>query len=61
MDGAPYASTAGDGVVVATAMGSSAYTLAAGGPLLAADHGGMVLTPLADHAGSVPALVLTAA
>ena len=60
VDGAPYASTAGDGVVVATALGSSAYTLAAGGPLVATDHGGMVLTPLADHAGSVPALVLSA-
>jgi NAD+ kinase len=60
VDGAPYASTAGDGAVVATALGSSAYTLAAGGPLLATDFGGMVLTPLADHAGSVPALVLTA-
>jgi NAD+ kinase len=61
VDGARYASTAGDGVVIATALGSSAYTLAAGGPLLAADHDGVVLTPLADHAGSVPPLVLTAA
>jgi NAD+ kinase len=61
VDGAPYARTAGDGVVVATALGSSAYTLAAGGPLLAPDHDGIVLTPLADHAGSVPPLVLTPA
>jgi NAD+ kinase len=61
VDGAVYARTAGDGVVVATALGSSAYTIAAGGPLLAADHDGMVLTPLADHGGSVPPLVLTAA
>jgi NAD+ kinase len=61
VDGAPYARTAGDGVVVATALGSSAYTIAAGGPLLGADHDGMVITPLADHAGSVPPLVLTGA
>lgn len=60
VDGATYARTAGDGAVVATALGSSAYTIAAGGPLLAAGHDGMVLTPLADHAGSVPPLVLTA-
>jgi NAD+ kinase len=59
VDGAPYARTAGDGVVVATAVGSSAYTLAAGGPLLGADHDGLVITPLADHGGSVPPLVLT--
>ncbi|MEA2270620.1 MAG: kinase [Solirubrobacteraceae bacterium] len=59
VDGGLYARTAGDGVVVATALGSSAYTIAAGGPLLGADHDGMVVTPLADHAGSVPPLVLT--
>lgn len=59
VDGAPYARTAGDGVIVATALGSSAYTIAAGGPLLGADHDGMVVTPLADHAGFVPPLVLT--
>jgi NAD+ kinase len=61
VDGATYAYTAGDGVIVATALGSSAYTIAAGGPLLAPGHDGMVLTPLADHGGSVPPLVLTAA
>jgi NAD+ kinase len=61
VDGATYASTAGDGVVVATALGSSAYTIAAGGPLLAPDHDGMAVTPLAGHGGSVPPLVLTAA
>jgi NAD+ kinase len=59
VDGSPYARTAGDGVIVATALGSSAYTIAAGGPLLASDHDGMVITPLADHAGFVPSLVLT--
>ena len=59
VDGDPYARTAGDGVIVATALGSSAYTLAADGPLLAYDHGGMVVTPLADHAGFVPPVVLS--
>ncbi len=59
VDGTPYARTAGDGVIVATSLGSSAYTLAAGGPLLGSDHDGMVITPLADHAGFVPPLVLT--
>jgi NAD+ kinase len=59
VDGGPYARTAGDGVIVATALGSSAYTLAASGPLLAYDHGGMVVTPLADHAGFVPPVVLS--
>lgn len=57
VDGVEYASVAGDGLVVATALGSSAYTMAAGGPLLAPGAEGMVLTPLADHGGSTPPLV----
>lgn len=58
VDGATYARTAGDGVVVATPLGSSAYTLGAGGPLLTPDAGGMVITALAQHGGSVPSVVL---
>ena len=54
--GGQYASFAGDGVVVATPLGSSAYTLAAGGPLVVADDV-VVLTPLAPHAGFIPPLV----
>ncbi len=51
VDGELYAGVAGDGVVVSTALGSSAYTLAAGGPLLMPDNHGMVVTPLAPHGG----------
>jgi NAD+ kinase len=57
VDGEVYAHLAGDGLVVATALGSSAYTMAAGGPLLAPGADGMVVTPLAPHAGSCPPLV----
>jgi NAD+ kinase len=60
VDGAPYAGIAGDGVVVATPLGSSGYTLAAGGPLLAAGADAMVVTGLAPHGGSVPPVVLAA-
>jgi NAD+ kinase len=52
-----YAQVAGDGVVVATALGSSAYTMAAGGPILAPGAEAIVVTPLAPHAGSCPPLV----
>jgi NAD+ kinase len=52
-----YARTAGDGLVVATPVGSSAYTTAAGGPILAPGAEGMVITPLALHGGVVPPLV----
>jgi NAD+ kinase len=57
VDGVLYAQTAGDGLIVATALGSSAYTMAAGGPLLAPGADGMAVTPLAPHGGSCPPLV----
>jgi len=60
-DGATFARVAGDGVVVATPLGSSAYTMAAGGPLVAAAADVVVITPLAPHGGSVPPAVLSAA
>jgi NAD+ kinase len=52
-----YVRYAGDGVVVATPAGSSAYTLAAGGPILAERSDGLVVTPLAPHGGCCPPLV----
>ncbi len=48
---------AGDGFVIGTPLGSSAYTLAAGGPMLAPGTLGMVFTPLAPHGGFIPPLV----
>jgi len=48
---------AGDGLVVATPLGSSAYTLAAGGPVLAPGGWGFVLTPISAHGGCCPPLV----
>jgi NAD+ kinase len=57
VDDVLYAALAGDGLVVATPLGSSAYTMAAGGPVLAPGAEGMAITPLAPHGGSVPPLV----
>ncbi len=53
-----YVRLAGDGVVVATPLGSSAYSMAAGGSLLAAGTHAFVCTPLAMHGGCAPPLVV---
>jgi NAD+ kinase len=55
-----YVRCTGDGVIVATALGSSAYSMAAGGPLLTAGTPSFVCTPLAMHGGSAPPLVMPA-
>jgi NAD+ kinase len=55
-----YVRLAGDGLIVASPLGSSAYSMAAGGPLLAAGTRALVCTPLAMHGGSAPPLVVPA-
>jgi NAD+ kinase len=57
VDGELFVRFAGDGFVVATPLGSSAYTLAAGGPVIAPESSGMVFTPLSPHGGHCPSLV----
>jgi NAD+ kinase len=54
-----YVRIAGDGLVVATALGSSGYSMAAGGPVLV-DDAALVCTPIAMHGGSAPPLVVPA-
>jgi NAD+ kinase len=60
VDGELYVRLAGDGLVVATPIGSSAYSMAAGGPVLAAGTAAFVCTPLAMHGGNAPPLVVPA-
>ena len=57
VDGELFIRFAGDGCVVSTPLGSSAYTLAAGGPIVAPGALGLVFTPLAPHGGCCPPLV----
>jgi NAD+ kinase len=58
VDGDRFIAFAGDGIVIATPLGSSAYTMAAGGPVVAPGTDAMVLTALAPHGGTVPPLVV---
>jgi NAD+ kinase len=60
LDDVMFARFAGDGCIVSTPAGSSAYALSAGGPLLASDMRAFVLTPLPTHGGAVPPLVIAA-
>jgi NAD+ kinase len=57
LDGELFIRFAGDGLVIATPLGSSGYTLAAGGPVLGHSDAGLVLTPLSPHGGCCPPLV----
>ena len=57
VDGERFIRLAGDGLVAATPLGSTAYTMAAGGPMLAPGALGLVLTPLCVHGGVCPPLV----
>jgi NAD+ kinase len=53
-----YARIAGDGVIAATLLGSSAYSMGAGGPLLVSGTKAFVVTPIVIHGGSVPPAVI---
>jgi NAD+ kinase len=58
--GSLLARYSGDGLIVATAQGSTAYSFAAGGPIVSPVLAATVLTPLAPHATFNRPLVLSA-
>ncbi len=58
VDGSYLNTFSADGIIVSTPCGSTAYSLAAGGPILAADLDACVITPIAPHAISNRPIVL---
>jgi NAD+ kinase len=54
IEGELLARYSGDGLIVATAQGSTAYSFAAGGPIVSPTLAAAVLTPLAPHATFQP-------
>lgn len=60
VDGQPLAGCAGDGLVICTPTGSTAYSLSAGGPILAGKMEAIVVTPICPHSLSFRPIVINA-
>lgn len=60
VDGQPMSTQAADGIICATATGSTAYSLAAGGPIMHPSLSGLCLVPVAPHTLSNRPIVLPA-
>ncbi len=59
IDGHPGPRIDGDGLIVSTPMGSTAYNVSAGGPIVAPETHAMVLTPIAAHSLSFRPVVVS--
>ena len=59
VDGTPIMRFSGDGLLISTPTGSTAYNLSAGGPILMPESHQLVLTPICAHAAICAPLVVS--
>jgi len=60
VDQNPGPTVSGDGLIVSTPLGSTAYNVSAGGPIVAPGVNAMVITPIAAHSLSFRPIVIPA-
>ena len=60
VDGQSLAGCVGDGLIISTPTGSTAYNLSAGGPILSSKMKAMVITPICPHSLSFRPIVINA-
>ena len=60
VDDQPLAGCVGDGLIISTPTGSTAYNLSAGGPIVSPKMDAMVITPICPHSLSFRSIVINA-